>query len=259
MDTNLKRYELFGWDYEYLNPLAEKEKAWYIKYAQRVGGTVLELACGSGRLLTAIAEAGYDVEGMDLSSSMIRLASERISQLSSDVACRVVLCHADINAFELYRRFGIIVIADNSFREFGTRRQQLSSLGCVYRHLRSDGKLMVTVHRFKPSEFVGGKRLSDWSKPVHHPVTHDLVKRKVEAELIENGRRTLSVYSYVTKHDDGSETIEECISEAPVMLTEDYLSLFAEVGFSSNVFVDYEERVDDGESAVICFVCDRLL
>jgi len=259
VDINLKRYELFGWDYEYINPLTEKEIAWYVEYAQRVGGPVLELACGTGRLLTAIAEAGYEAEGIDLSSSMIRTANERISRLSNEIASRIVLHHADITDFKLGRRFGLVIIADNSFRELGTREKQISCLGCVYRHLRSEGKLMVTVRRFESSQFTDGKRVSDWSEPIHHPVTHDLVKRKVETGLIENGKRTRSVYSYITTHKDGNETMEECISEAIVMLTEDYVSLFAEAGFSSNVFVDYEERVADGESPVICFVCSKVL
>lgn len=257
--TNLKRYELFGWDYEFLNPLTEKEIAWYVKHARRVGGPVLEIACGSGRLLAAIAEAGYDVEGIDLSAGMVKLASERISRLRPEITTRVKLHNADMTDFNLDRLFGLVVIADNSFCELGTREQRLSCLGCVYRHLRSDGKLMVTVRRFKPSEFAGDKRVSGWSEQIHHPVTQDLVRRKVETELMEDGRRMRSTYSYVITHKDGSEVIEEFVSEAPVMLTEDYLALFAEAGFSSNVFVDYKEQADDGESQVICFVCNKLL
>ncbi len=259
VDNNLKRYELFGWDYECLNPLTNKEVAWYVEFAQRLGGPVLELACGTGHLLATLVGAGYEAEGIELSPSMLEIANERIYRLPFEVASRIMVHHADMTDFKLDRRFGLIIIADNSFRELGTRGQQLSCLGCVYRHLRSGGKLMVTVRRFKLSEFTGGKRVSDWSEPIRHPVTQDLVRRKVETELIEDGKRTRSVYSYITTHREGSETTEECISEAPVMLTEDYLYLLAEAGFSSNVFGDYEERVDDGESSVICFVCDKLL
>jgi len=58
VDNNLKRYELFGWDYKFLNPLTDNEVVWYVKYAQRVGDPVLELACGTGRRITA-----YDSRG----------------------------------------------------------------------------------------------------------------------------------------------------------------------------------------------------
>ncbi len=59
MNTDLKRYELFGWDYEHHSPLSKREVAWYKRFAHRIGGPVLELACGTGRLLILIAKEGY--------------------------------------------------------------------------------------------------------------------------------------------------------------------------------------------------------
>ena len=34
----LKRYELFGWDYELVNPLSDQEMAWHRARAERTGG-----------------------------------------------------------------------------------------------------------------------------------------------------------------------------------------------------------------------------
>ena len=62
---------------------------------------------------------------------------------------------------------------------------------------------------------------------------------------------------YQTTHADGRETIEECPFELPVMLRDDYVSLFSEAGFSPRVFVGYEEQEDDGENPILCFVCDK--
>ncbi len=53
-----KRYELFGWDYEYRNPLIKEEVAWYREFALQSGGPILELACGTGRLLVSLAREG---------------------------------------------------------------------------------------------------------------------------------------------------------------------------------------------------------
>ncbi|MFQ6041221.1 MAG: hypothetical protein ACE5PV_10230 [Candidatus Poribacteria bacterium] len=41
----LKRYELFGWDYDRYRELSEQEINWYEKFARRTGGPVLGLAC----------------------------------------------------------------------------------------------------------------------------------------------------------------------------------------------------------------------
>ena len=41
--------------------------AFYLQYANRIGGKVLESMCGSGRFLIPIMELGYDIEGFDAS------------------------------------------------------------------------------------------------------------------------------------------------------------------------------------------------
>ena len=120
IDSNLERYERFGWDYEYISPLTDNEIAWYLKFAGRTGGPILELACGTGRLLVAIAEAGFEAEGIDLSSCMLNIATKRISGLSPEVASRIRLHRMDMTTFELDRRFGLVIIADNSFSELKT-------------------------------------------------------------------------------------------------------------------------------------------
>jgi len=161
--------------------------------------------------------------------------------------------------FQLDRKFGLIFIADNSFGELKTKEQKLSCLRCVYHHLRPEGKLLVTVRRFDPTKFVSGRRKTPWSEPIRHPATGDWVKRKVEIQLTENGKRIREAMFYKTIHTDGSETVEECPFEAHVMFKNDYISLFSKAGFSSTVFVDYKEQEDDGKSPVLCFVCDKVL
>ena len=51
VDTDLKRYELFGWDYESVNKLTDAEVGWYEMWARLASGPMLGLACGTGRLL----------------------------------------------------------------------------------------------------------------------------------------------------------------------------------------------------------------
>ena len=74
---------------------------------------------------------------------------------------------------------------------------------------------------------------------------------------MENGRRLKSTFFYKIKHRDGSETIEECTSESPVMPKEAYISLLSEAGFDADVYIDYQEKVDDGASTILCFVCRK--
>ncbi len=252
----MRRYEQFGWDYEHISPLTETETAWYLSFARRTGGPVLELACGTARLLTAIARAGYEVEGIDLSPAMLDIARERISGLPPNVTSRIRLHNLDMTDFELESRFGLIIIADNSFSELKTAEQQLSCLKYVYRHLKQDGRFLVTVRRLEPANFPNGKRVLDWSEPVRHPVTNNLVQRRGEMKLVENGKRVKGTFFYKTTGGNGSETVEVYHFEAPVMSKEDYTNLFSKAGFRSNVYADYREKADDGQSSILCFVCE---
>jgi 2-polyprenyl-3-methyl-5-hydroxy-6-metoxy-1,4-benzoquinol methylase len=46
----------------------------YLELAQEIGGPVLDVGCGTGRLTRAFAAAGLDVTGLDLSPQMLARA-----------------------------------------------------------------------------------------------------------------------------------------------------------------------------------------
>ncbi len=254
--TDLKRYELFGWDYEHHCPLSKQEVDWYKRFLYKTGGPVLELACGTGRLLTCLAKESDNVVGIDLSSAMLNLANERISQLPIEIQERIQVCSMDMSNFRFNQIFCLILIADNSFRELKSKDEQRSCLKCVRDHLQTNGKVLVTVRRFDPTEFIDDRRNVPWSDPMRHPTTGGVVTRKIERRLIKEEKLIRGAMIYKTIDTAGRETIEEFPFEAPAMLKGDYISLFVEAGLSPNVFVDYEEKEDDGMSGILCFVCD---
>jgi len=255
--TTLKRYELFGWDYERHNPLSEEEIAWYKRFALQTGGPVLELACGTGRLLVALAKAGYEIEGIDLSTAMLGMTKERISQLPPRVQRWIQLHLADMSDFQLKREFGLCFIADNSFQELKLPEQRIGCLKSVYNHLRSDGKFLVTVRRFDPKRYVNERRDTPWSEPIPHPVTGNLVTRRIKLRLDEDRRWVYGVMLYKTEKMDGKEDVEECPIEFPVMLVDDYIALFSTAGFSTTCFGGYEERRANEGDEYLCFVCGK--
>jgi len=154
---DLKRYELFGWDYEIVNPLTAEEVGWHATWARRTGGPLLGLACGTGRLLCRLAEAGFEVVGLDLSNTMLRLARRNAAKLPPAARGRVRLVKADMSDFDLGRKFRLVFIADNSFRELNTRREMLACLSCIRRHLAPGGRLLITERRLDPSRLVAAR------------------------------------------------------------------------------------------------------
>jgi SAM-dependent methyltransferase len=255
--ADLKRYDLFGWDYELHNPLTDQEAEWYIRYARETGGPVLALACGTGRLLLRLAEAGFEVAGMDLSPTMLDLAQEKVSKLAPEIRSRITLHQMDMSDFHLDRTFALIFIADNSFRELHTAQQHESCLKCVYNHLRPGGKFLMAERRFDRAAFPGGRREFGWSSVLRHPRTKEKIQRCGRIDLLDDGRRIAGHFLYRTIHGDGTETLEECPIEAPILQKEDYLELLSRAGFLVTVHVGYEERDDDGKNPVLCFIGER--
>jgi SAM-dependent methyltransferase len=252
--TGDPRYDAFGWDYTSLNPLEERAVAWYRRHAAEVGGPVLELACGSGRLLVALAEAGHEVTGIDLSDTMLALARARRDELPRHVRGRIRLVRGDMAAFDLPEQVGLIVVADNSFRSLPTREGLLRCLRTSRRHLRPGGRMLVTERRFDPSLYVDGVREHDGSEPVPHPETGAPVRRRVRVELDLERMRIHGVFRYRIGLPDGSEEEVACPFESLVLRPSDYLELFAEAGFDAALRVGFEDREDDGRDPDLCFV-----
>jgi SAM-dependent methyltransferase len=254
---HLKRYELFGWDYAQRNPPSAPAIRWYLGYANRTGGPILELACGTGSLLTEFASAGYEAVGLDLSDGMLRLARRRISQLPSEAAGRVELVQTDMADFELGRKFPLVVLADNSFRELGTRRELTSCLACIRRHLEPDGLLLLTERRFSRDSYPGGEQEWPWSEPLIDPGSGAEVRRRIHIRVHPVEMRLEGVMVYHSVKPDGTEETETLPFTSLLLHPEDYFPLFEAAGLEARLFVGYEEREDDGEERMLCFVARR--
>lgn len=255
MNDQLKRYDLFGWDYPLQCPLSDAEVAWYVKYARETGGPVLDIPCGTGRLLCRLAGAGFDVTGIDLSATMLDIARKNVSALPEDARRRVTLVRGDMRNFFLNKDFGLIVIADNSFRELTGREDQLRCLRRVREHLRPDGVFLMTERRFDPALYPDGHRTFDYGDPFVNPDTGESVRRKLVLDLSDDGKRLTGAFTYEVTHSDGSVETVRCPSEAPILSTDDYLARFAETGLAAEAFADYTHVPADGREKLTCFVC----
>ena len=117
------------------------------EFARASPGPILELASGTGRVLSALAAAGQLVVGLDYSKAMLRLAQRRLT--TEAVPGAVWLLRGDMRAFRLRTRFGLIVVAFNSFMHLTPQHAQEQALRVIARHLRPDGRVIVDL--FNPA------------------------------------------------------------------------------------------------------------
>src|SRR5581483_11726966 len=68
----------------------------YQGLAAAQGGRVLEIACGSGRVLVPLVRAGKRVVGLDASPHMLALTRQKLEAAGPEVAARARLVQGDM-------------------------------------------------------------------------------------------------------------------------------------------------------------------
>jgi SAM-dependent methyltransferase len=115
-----------------------------------VDGPILEVGCGTGRLLLPLAEAGHTLTGLDLSKVALDAAQAKIR--AAGLTKRVSLRLADMRDFELpQRNFALALIPLNTFMHCHTLDDQLSTLKTICRHLRVGGQLVIDLFHPDPT------------------------------------------------------------------------------------------------------------
>jgi len=119
--------------------------AFWEQTAAAADGPLLELACGTGRLLIPLARAGHEVTGVDLSAHMIALCRAKLQLEPEAVRERVSVLEADMTSFELDRRFAHAYCTFGSFHHLVDVEQQLACLAACHRHLLPGGMLVLDL------------------------------------------------------------------------------------------------------------------
>ena len=136
--------------YDHVVPYRNRQDvAFFVEAAQKSGGPVLEMGCGTGRVLIPTAQAGVEIVGLDLSPHMLRVCRDRLLCEPKDVQLRVRLVEGDMRDFEISQAFTLATTPFRSFQHLTTVEDQISCLKCIHRHLVTGGKLILDL--FNPS------------------------------------------------------------------------------------------------------------
>ena len=131
-------YDLWTKDYKVDIPL-------WLEYAEKCGSPVLELACGTGRVLLPLAQKGFEITGVDISEKMLEKTKEKIKKEKDDVQKRITLTKGSMIDFDLNKKFNLALIIFNSFQLLLTQKEHDFCLSCVHKHLNPNGKLIVSA------------------------------------------------------------------------------------------------------------------
>jgi SAM-dependent methyltransferase len=117
----------------------------YLQFIRAAGDPVLELGCGTGRVLLPIARAGFQVTGVDSSESMLTRARRAIQkERLEDRAC--LLRQEMVTLGDLPTGvFGVAILALDSLLHLASQEGQLSALKTAFDALDPRGQLIIDM------------------------------------------------------------------------------------------------------------------
>ncbi|MFO0608186.1 MAG: class I SAM-dependent methyltransferase [Polyangiales bacterium] len=116
--------------------------AFYRGVARRLGGPILELGVGSGRVALPLCRDGHAVVGVDASRPML----ERARALAADLPRgRLTLREGDMREVRLRRRFPLVIAPFNALMHLYEPQDVVKCFANVARHLAPDGRFVFDV------------------------------------------------------------------------------------------------------------------
>lgn len=221
-------YHDFAYWYDALNTEADYDRHTdeiknQLKAGGVNGGIVADLGCGTGEVTLRLAEAGYDMIGVDGSPEMLSVLREKLEQAENT---EILLLNQNLAQLELY----------------GTIRAAVSTSD-TFNHLPPE-ELKAAVSRISLFTEPGGLLVFDVNSPYKH------------RELLANN-------TFLIEGDDGSEcrwnnryddALAAC--EISIQLIKEGNTLFSETFFEYDYSLDFWENILSGCGYEIFSVMD---
>ncbi len=143
------------WWSEFNDDFRPHELPYFRRFVERDGQPVLDVGCGTGRLLRPFLRAGLDVDGCDVSPDMISACREKAEREGLSPNLYVQAMHE----LELPRRYRTIIVC-GSFGVGSNRERGLQALERFYEHLEPGGTLLLDIE----VPYAEAKQWSYWLK-----------------------------------------------------------------------------------------------
>ncbi len=182
----------------------DDDLALYLDLADRAatrgsGADVLELGCGTGRVVAALAGAGFGVVGVDYSPAMIEAARTRTAGLP------VRLVEGDMRCLELGERFGLVLIPLGGLQHLETTEEIAAAFASVAAHLAPGGLAALDVEAPHADDWLPGPRplVEHWTRPLPCASGEAMVTKLVAVEGVPSQSLRLVTWHFDVQEASG--------------------------------------------------------
>jgi SAM-dependent methyltransferase len=183
-----------------------EDVGFYVEEARAAGGPVVEMGCGTGRVLLPVARSGVEIVGVDSSAEMLARLERRLAAEPEEVRRRVRVVRGDLCTVRVPGELALVTAPFRVIQHLVERADQRAWLTNVARHLRRDPPGLLVFDSFQP----------DYAQIAESPtVSVDIERtdpetgrtlRRVSRSLHHPERQTFEVgFEWLVEGDDGRD------------------------------------------------------
>ncbi len=144
LHTSTDFYDTIARYYDAENEDMTDDLELYSALAERTGGPILDIGCGTGRVMLHLASEGYPVAGLDTSQAMLERGRRKLHN-RIDLHDLVTFHHGDAINYPLPEHYPLILIPYNGLMHFRTSADQIALLRHLAGYLDDDGLLVIDL------------------------------------------------------------------------------------------------------------------
>lgn len=230
-------------DYEYRGALAQfwdllrgdtshwEDRFFYLPIIAESGQPVLDVGCGTGRLLLDYMMQGIDIDGVDNSPEMLAHCRQKAQQLG----IQPTLYQQSMETLDLPRHYRTILVPSSSFQLVVESNDASAAMQRFFQHLAPGGTLVMSFLAYYMGDEKGPIVIGEWQKEVIRPEDGAIVRRwsRSKIDLVNQLEHTEDRYDVIV---NGDVVSSESLSRSPAtrIYTQDQASeLYETAGFTN--------------------------
>jgi SAM-dependent methyltransferase len=181
----------------------------YSALAKRIGGPVLEIACGTGRVLLPIAREGIEIHGVDNSPAMLNVLRKHLQREPEQVRKKVSVSGGDMRNFRLGKKYRLVTMPFRPMQHMHALHDQIDALKTAALHLEEDGVLAFDV--FYPRYDMTFSSIGEEILEMEWPLATDpakIVRRYFRKESVDKINQSFSI-TFIFRTYQGDRLLKE--------------------------------------------------
>lgn len=224
----------------------------YSVLADIYGDPILDVGCGTGRVMLHLAQEGHYCVGVDTSPQMLQRARQKVDLLA-DLKNNVKLVEGDIATYQAEQPFQMILLPYHTFMHFQDQSEQLQVLAQLAENLADGGVMVFDLANAGEAFSTQDDHVIALERTFIEPQTGHVVMQQSVSTLDRVTQQLHITWIYDEIHNDG--IVRRTI--APLMLRYVFFSemklLLAATGLQLvDVYGDYDQSpFEDGSPRMI--------